>query len=537
MSTDAPQHVTTAAIVPEGAGSESTRAERSPAPGAARAAPRTIAVFILGLALATALGAGLRLYQLDAHSFWADELYTLSALASDAPASPPWRGWSHWSSALSLRLSGADLASAHPDEPWAWRSLGLTERAARLGPAVLGIVAIPLLAVLALPMLGRRGALLLALLIAAAPWHVYWSQNARFYMPLSIAVAAFLTLYYHGTRRGSQWHIVAAIVCFVIAYLHHAPAIFLAAVLPADWLIARWMGRPLRLERVGWIAAVASVGLCALLLALDMTLLSASWEHLAEQPRGHGPAMLLAGTAYMGQATLMVLAGLTAYALIRRGERLGWYLSLAAAAPLGALFYLTATDQTFVHTRYGFFAYFAYLALAAAGLTRIEARLRPRCGPVLACAPAAVVVVALLQMSYFYHSGGQGFRSMWGQAFAWVDAQADPEAGHVAGEAGHVAGAPVMTNFTLAGFYYLEDDPRRVKGFPDSPAQLEARAAAAMDETGAPGVWLVTAVETAQGRAAEAWIDREAELKAYFDTRIEQPHSSVRVYWYAPDGQ
>ena len=489
-----------------------------------RRSVRAGVLLALGLIVATAIGAGLRLYQLQAHSLWADELYTLRAIVADGYASPVWRGWSHWASTLSLRLGGAELAAAEPYEPWHWRGLGMTPWNARLGPAIVGIASIPILALLALPMLGRRGAVMLALLMAVAPWHIEWSQNARFYIALFLASGAFIALYYHGSRTGSRKHVVAAAICLLIAFMHHAPAIFLLGVLAADWLVTRLAGRRLRLGGFGYGVMGAAAGLCAVLMALDLAVLNPSWEHLAEQPRSHGPAMLVAGTLYMGHVALMTLAAVTAWLLMRNRRRLGWYLALTALVPLATLLYLTATDQMFVHTRYGFYAYFAWLALAATGLAACYRQLRPRFGTLFACAPAAVVLVALLQISLFYHSGGAGFRSMWGQAFAWLDERA-------------AADEPVLTSFTLAGFYYLQAGPPRVVSFPASAHELDEHAAEALAAAGGGrGVWLVTAATAAQGRQAEAWIDELAELKAYFDTRIEQPHSSVRVYWYEPGG-
>ncbi|MFW6033459.1 MAG: hypothetical protein ACOCTI_08825, partial [Phycisphaeraceae bacterium] len=243
---------------------------------------------------------------------------------------------------------------------------------------------------------------------------------------------------------------------------------------------------------------------CLALLAWEMHQRAASWGRVESQPRSHDAATLVLGTVYMVQPVIVALAALAGWHLLARGRRLGWYLLLAAAVPLVILVVLSY--QSFVHVRYNFFAFYAWLALAAVGIDRLYLAARPHVGRVLAAAPLIIAAVAVLQVSYYYHRGAAGFRSRWDEAFAYVARHAQP-------------GDQIATNFTLAGRYYLERPD--VDSMPDTPAGLRARQGR---------LWIVTATESAQGHDGNGWVGGVARLEATFDTRIEQPFSSVRVY-------
>ncbi|MFA9478431.1 glycosyltransferase family 39 protein [Phycisphaerales bacterium AB-hyl4] len=468
-------------------------------------------LFALMLIIATAIGAGARLYQLGEHSFWADELYSIHSI-TDAQPPPIWRVLAHSATWAGLQFTGADLAAASHEAPEQWRELGINEWSARIGPALLGILSIPVLAIVGRRVLGDRGAIAFALLLAVLPWHVEWSQNARFYVGLFLFYGLSVLLYFDATTRPSRARMVVAMLCFVFAFLHHPPGIFLVGLFVADWLMSRAMRDKPRLGWFGYTSVAVAVGLCLTVLAIDMHTMAAGYDRLEDQPRGHGPGMLLAGTAYLLHPALLTLALLSAWLLITRRERLGGYLLIAAAVPLAALAWLSFTDRMFVHTRYGFMASVGYIALAAVGLDRLYSHVAPRFGRAFAAGPAAALLAALGLSLGFYHAGGQGFRSSWDHGFAYAQQHRQP-------------GDIVATPFTLAGRYYLQTAD--VAAMPPTADRLDQ-----LSDQGQT-IWLVTAVESAQGvDPAQQWLHNVATLEAYFDSRIEQPFSSIRVYRY-----
>ena len=97
------------------------------------------------------------------------------------------------------------------------RTLGPSEWSARLVPSLIGILTIPLLYLLLRRCLPLPGALFTILLLALSPWHLYWSQNARFYTLLFLFFNLGLLFFYLGIEEDRPWHLLAALVLFGLA--------------------------------------------------------------------------------------------------------------------------------------------------------------------------------------------------------------------------------------------------------------------------------------------------------------------------------
>lgn len=113
------------------------------------------------LALITLFAAGLRLYQLGVWSFWGDEVFSIG-VRDDGFLPSTTTGLIHWTIAR----------------------LGTSEWSARIAPATIGWLSIPVLYFLFRSLLGTWAALIAVALLAVSPWHLYWSQNAQFYVLL-----------------------------------------------------------------------------------------------------------------------------------------------------------------------------------------------------------------------------------------------------------------------------------------------------------------------------------------------------------------
>jgi hypothetical protein len=135
------------------------------------------------IAIGAALLAGwaLRLYHLGAQSFWYDEGTSITVAPRDVPTI--------------LANAAADI---HPPLYYlllhAWVALaGVTEYAARFPSAVAGVLTVAIVARLGRDLLPRPGGLAAALLAAAAPLPIWYSQEARMYA-LATALGALATL-------------------------------------------------------------------------------------------------------------------------------------------------------------------------------------------------------------------------------------------------------------------------------------------------------------------------------------------------------
>ena len=128
------------------------------------------------LFLITLFGAGLRFYKLGEWSFWIDEIYTINHAMRHfgnweliLDHIPPYRNW----------VPVSVILTAQALNIW-----GLSEWSARLASVVIGVISLPILFFPTRRMFGDWVALLAVLLLAVSPWHIFWSQNARFYTGL-----------------------------------------------------------------------------------------------------------------------------------------------------------------------------------------------------------------------------------------------------------------------------------------------------------------------------------------------------------------
>jgi len=155
----------------------------------------------IALAAITLLAAALRFYQLGAWGFWIDEIYTinraLGGVASDAFTNP-----------LSFRLIGLALAS-----------LGTDEFNARLLPAVIGVISIPVFYFPIRRLFGTTTALLAVLLLAVSPWHLHWSQNARFYTALVLFYGLAELFFFFWMESDNLWYLLPTGLFFGLAIL------------------------------------------------------------------------------------------------------------------------------------------------------------------------------------------------------------------------------------------------------------------------------------------------------------------------------
>ena len=121
----------------------------------------------------------------------------------------------------------------------AWRAgFGDSEAALRGLSAVLGALTVPVLYALGRELFGRRVALLAAGLLALSPIHLYYSQEARQYVPVLWlgALAAWLFTRALRANRWGDW-LGSASLMAVACYVHYS-ALLIPAFAAAYLLLA-----------------------------------------------------------------------------------------------------------------------------------------------------------------------------------------------------------------------------------------------------------------------------------------------------------
>src|SRR5512139_450774 len=140
--------------------------------------PRLISILrpystLLLVVLITGVAAFLTFYKLGAWSFWGDEVFTLGSKPDGFIRS------------LSTSLIHATTGI-----------LGINEWNARLIPALVGIITIPVFYFIVSRLFGSSVGLISSALLAVSTWHIYWSQTVRFYALLLLLYSLALFSFY-----------------------------------------------------------------------------------------------------------------------------------------------------------------------------------------------------------------------------------------------------------------------------------------------------------------------------------------------------
>jgi mannosyltransferase len=254
--------------------------------------------YVLWAALAAilALAAFLRLYLLGAQSLWADEMSSLVTALKPVP-----------------RLLHDISNEIHPPlyhltlKAWI-QVFGTTEAGIRSLSALCGVILVGLTYLIGSRLFDWRVGLLAAALSAIAPFQVYYSQEARMYMPLAMVGAAavyglvrFVEREDMGPKPGKavsgsdRWPIWAGL--YVIAnglglWLHYSYPIVLAMenAVYALWLLLSW-------RRGGhWLRLLCWVGMQVLVVLIYAPWLPLGYRQVSTWPaisESHGLDFIL----------------------------------------------------------------------------------------------------------------------------------------------------------------------------------------------------------------------------------------------------
>ena len=191
----------------------------------------------------------LRLFMIGAQSLWADEMSSLVTALKPIPR-------------LLYDISNEIHPPLYHVTLKAWVYLfGTTEAGIRSLSALCGVVLVGLTYALGQRIYGRKVGLLATALAAIAPFQIYYSQEARMYMPLAmmgaLAVYAFVRFLEAEDRTGSgiwPWAALYVVANGLGLWLHYSYPIILLMenVVYAFWLVMTWKRQSWLLRGVRW---------------------------------------------------------------------------------------------------------------------------------------------------------------------------------------------------------------------------------------------------------------------------------------------
>ena len=460
----------------------------------------------------------LRLHNLDQWGLWDDELFTVKhALGLTSLGSSRVLAW--LPHRIGFELAGVDVASLSPEEIWTWRAAGLTEWTMRAPVAALGAVTILVIWFVGHPTLGARPTLWLCLLLALSPWHLWMSQVCRFYMQLFLLYNVALLLYYQASTDGNLARASGAMACLVLAFYTSPIALMILGVFGVDIAVSWLRRRPTGIRPAFWAIGIAAVAICLFEILPDFNAeLTQPASLVKEYAAFHGTPqsipVLAMGMVYLIGVPIVVMAAFGFWVLLQRNERLAILLAAASVVPLAVFIGFNLLGQD-THVRYTFVALFAWLALAATGIAVTVAALRSRWGTVVGALPGVALLATFALTDYIYMAGGAGYRPLWREAVAYVEAHRRP---------GELLGGDWAAHRLMQ--YYLGDADAVLlpHGFSeDDMRELVPR----------PAWILLRAYHPSSGDRTEA-LSAAGELQAYFTNRVAQPHHIINVYYYTP---
>ncbi len=445
-------------------------------------------LLLLGL---VAFTAALRLYRIGRWSFWGDEWITVrrtTELSSfnllDLPA-------------LSLLLTRLSLDA-----------LGTNEVAARLPAALIGVLTIPILYFVARRMVGPLSALLACLLLAVSQWHLYWSQNARFYTSLLLFFTLALIFFYYGLERDRPLYLILSLVFLALAIKERDVAAFLGPItfIYVLLLVILRFPRPSGLNRRNLLLFFGPGILAAVWLLYHNFIIGIdNWER-AFGFVNNNPVWILAGVVFYVGLPLACFAAAGAAILLRKRNRAGLLLTLTAVLPLLAIMALALIQYT--ANRYVFISLTSIAILGGVAARELLQQM-PKPYTVVALSALAVVVLAPMSDNLLYYRYQNGNRDNWKAAFAFIQERA--------GEDDRI----VTPQQDLADYYLQRETSNLHWGDVDDMLGDEER------------VWFVLDLTTPSKEPVKhRWVVNNAQHVAAFDVTVAGRTFPMRVYLY-----
>jgi 4-amino-4-deoxy-L-arabinose transferase-like glycosyltransferase len=460
----------------------------------------------LWLALITLLGAAIRLYKLGEWSFWIDEVFTVNhALAHFSTPDlildniPPARNWVP----VSVMLTAQSLN--------AW---GVSEWSARIASAVIGILTFPLLYIPTKRFAGNYVALLALLILAISPWHVFWSQNARFYTSLMLFYMLALFALHLGIEEDKPGYLLLFFILVYIAASERLTALFIFPVvityLAALWLMKFERPRGLNLRNLAIIALPVVLGGIVEIytrIAVGESRFFADFTWFT-QYQIDDPARLLVFVGNNIGIPLAVMAFFSSVAVLRSKSRFGLLMAVSAMVPLFVLLMLNLF--IFTKDRYIFITLFSWIILAGMGVIEVASVLKAN-HRLLMFGFCFVFIAHAANELLLYYQANEGNRLQWKSAFSLVADKAESE-------------DVVVAFWPEFGPYYLR---REITSYEDLDPGV-------ILESG-KRYWFVLDSETiwTNGKA-KTWLENNGELIEVWYLRRPE-NNFLRVYFFDPD--
>ena len=461
-------------------------------------------------------GAALRLYNLGTWSFWIDEVLTIRSTYAPISSDPP-------------RLT---YLMVHLTNSW----FGISEGNARLIPAILGILMLPIFYGFVRRMFDAPTATVASILLAVAPWHIYWSQNARHYIFLVLLGTIALFLFYLSVESDRRWGLVLAALVLMVAVWEHSTALLALGVMVSYVVAITFLpfDKPAGLSMRN--AIIFGVVLLIFAVPIALVILPSQFEQAdtlqTVYQRNNSALWLLLVIAYYVRVPMLVCAAASAFYLLSQRNRAGLLLALWCVIPVAAL--VAISFVSYSASRYAFIILPAVVCLAAVGVVELWRQV-PRGWPTLLAAALPLLLVGdALGENLLYHRYNNGNRPDWQSAFAFISDHQRPDDRVVTTKpplAAYYLDAHTKTTTDLASENAL--DPQYFYAHANS---IEATNLLIAGDYPEGRVWIIEDHNTTTNYGyLMPWINENAHMMAQFDTIVAGRAFPMRVWLFDPE--
>ncbi|MEM9773006.1 MAG: glycosyltransferase family 39 protein [Chloroflexota bacterium] len=441
--------------------------------------------------LITLFAGAIRFYKLGEWSFWEDEMFTVSNKED---------GFNYSILRQSTLLTLIRYFVAQ---------YGVTEWNARALPAIVGTISIPAITFSLRTVVEPVTRVLFALFLALAPWHLYWSQNARFYVALLLFYTLALITFYIGLEKDRPSLLFVSLIFLALATKERLLALFLAPTVGAYILLIPI----LKFERpAGYNWRNFNIFVLPGIIG-GLAFLAPYLRNLSGWMEGFGYAnnngvWLFAGYIFFVGLPTLVLGTFSGVYLLIQKDRLGLLLFISALIPIVTLMSISSFHYT--ANRYAFVSISSWILLVSLGVAQLL-NFKKLSSIILVSGLVCFLAIQPMSDNFLYFRYQNGNRDNWKQAFLYV--KTNIEDGDIV-----VTDQPVLANF------YLDSQSLNITRFDLENAKSTNQR-----------IWFVENIVTREIYPQHhQWFWENGRLVSEFDVHLPARTYIMRVYLYTP---
>jgi hypothetical protein len=453
--------------------------------------PKYVYLVLIAITLVAAM---LRFYKLGEWSFWGDEMFTVGGREDGF-------NYTIIRQSVSLALIQTTIGFFGPSEWYA-----------RLVPALIGVISVPILYFPIKKIFDPPVALMSALLLAVSTWHIYWSQNARFYVALLLFYTLALLTFYIGLEEDRPWYLLASLVLMSLATKERLLGLFIIPVLLGYLALLKFLpfDKPAGLTWRNLALYFGPILIFGSFFVFPYVKDVPGWLDAGFGYVNNNPVWILAGVVYYVGLPIVCVGTFGAFYLLVNKNRAALLLSLSAVLPLAIMMGLSLVHYT--ANRYVFTSLTGWIILASAAAVELI-RQTHKSVKILAVGLAVLLLFQPLSEDLLYFRYQNGNRDNWKAAFEWVKIQKQ-------------AGDLVVAANTELGDFYMRDQTIDFRDLDLAGIEAGGRRAWFVEDMVAEEVF----------PEVHHWLRENAQLVANFDVRAQARNFSMRVYVYESSG-